>query len=120
MSKKTYLRRSSDMKQLPLPRCHNGVGNLLWTEVLNFTTEKERKLNFFHNNILKPGVSIGIHNHEHDEEYYYIMSGRGIMTLDGKEFEIGPGDITAVYPGGSHGLRNHTDSDLRIIVVSVS
>jgi len=26
----------------------------------------------------------------------------------------------AVYPGGSHGLRNHTDRDLRILVVSVS
>ncbi|MFQ5713724.1 MAG: cupin domain-containing protein [Candidatus Scalinduaceae bacterium] len=120
MSKKTYLRRSSDMKQLPLSQCHKGVGDLQWTEVINFTTDRERKLNFFHDDILKPGVSIGIHRHEHDEEYYYIISGKGIITLDGNEFEVGPGDITAVYPGGSHGLRNHTDGNLRVIVVSVT
>jgi len=108
------------MQQLPLSKCHNGVGDLQWTEVLNCSADENRKLNFFHDDILKPGVSIGIHHHENDEEYYYIISGRGIMTLDGEEFEVGPEDIAAVYPGGSHGLRNHTDYDLRIIVVSVS
>ncbi len=45
---------------------------------------------------------------------------KGIIILDGDEFEVGPGDITAVYPGGSHGLKNHTDGNLRVIVVSVS
>lgn len=120
MSKTTYLRRSSDVQQLPFPKCHNGVGDLQWTEVLKYSADENRKLNFFHDDVLKPGVSIGVHYHENEEEYYYIISGRGIMILDGEEYEVGPGDITAVYPGGSHGLRNHTNQDLRIIVVSVS
>ncbi len=116
----TFLRRSSDTQRLPLSKCHDGVGDLQWTEVLNYSADREKRLNFFHDDILKPGVSIGIHRHEDDEEYYYIISGKGIMTLDGEEFEVGPGDITAVYPGGCHCLRNHTDRDLRIIVVSMS
>jgi mannose-6-phosphate isomerase-like protein (cupin superfamily) len=120
MSKTSFLRRASDMQELPLARCHNGEGDLQWTEVLNFSDDTARRLNFFHDDILKPGVSVGIHDHRQDEEYYYIISGKGIMILDGEEFEVGPGDIAAVYPGGSHGLRNHSDHDLRILVVSVS
>ncbi len=120
MSKTSFLRRASDMQELPLARCHNGEGDLRWTEVLELSANAARRLNFFHDDILKPGVSVGIHDHHHDEEYYYIISGMGIMTLDGKEFEVGPGDTAAVYSGGSHGLRNHSDCDLRILVVSVS
>jgi len=120
MAETTFLQRSYDMQQGPLPKCHNGVGDVQWTEVLSFAGDKNRKLNFFHDDILAPGVAVGSHRHEHDEEYYYIIDGRGIMTLDGNEFEVGPGDIAAVYPGGSHGLRNHTNRDLRIIVVNVS
>ena len=120
MEKTTYIRRSLDIKELPLPKCHGGIGELLWTEVLGRETVTGKKLNFFHDNILKPGVSIGIHEHTHDEEYYYVIYGNGIMTLDDKEYEVGPGDITAVYPGGCHGLRNHEDQDLRIVVFSIS
>ena len=40
------------------------------------------------------------------------------MTLDGERFEVEAGDITAVYPGGTHGLENNSDEDLRILVVS--
>jgi ABC-type amino acid transport substrate-binding protein len=30
------------------------------------------------------------------------------------------GDITAVLPGGSHGLENRSDGDIRVIVISVA
>jgi mannose-6-phosphate isomerase-like protein (cupin superfamily) len=120
MAKTSLLKRAIGMEQLPLSRCHDGVGEVQWTEVLDFSADKARRLNFFHDDILKPGVSVGIHHHHGDEEYYYFISGSGIMTLDGEEFEVGPGDIAAVYPGGSHGLRNHTKQDLRVLVVSIS
>ncbi|MDY6836361.1 MAG: cupin domain-containing protein [Thermodesulfobacteriota bacterium] len=120
MSKTSFLKRARDMRQAPLARCHDGEGELQWTEVLDCSSDTTRRLNFFHDDVLKPGVSVGVHHHQNDEEYYYIISGKGIMTLDGEEFEVGPGDIAAVYPGGSHGLRNHADDDLRILVVSVS
>ena len=41
------------------------------------------------------------------------------MTLDGKEYDVTSGDITVVLPGGSHGLTNESDQDLRMIVISV-
>lgn len=108
------------MPRNPLPECHGGVGALDWIGVLGGDDLKGRHLNFVHDDILPPGVSIGVHRHERDEEYYYVVSGRGVMTLDGEQFEVESGDITAVYPGGAHGLENNADEDLRIIVVSVS
>lgn len=78
-----------------------------------------RALNYVHDNIILPGVSIGLHSHSHDEEYYYIISGNGIMQLDDNEFEVGPGDITGVFPGGKHSLKNSSTINMRILVFSV-
>jgi uncharacterized cupin superfamily protein len=108
------------MTRKPLPNCHDGVGALDWTSVLDDGDLAGRKLNFIHDDILPPGVSIGAHRHKHDEEYYYVLSGRGTMLLDGDQFEVSAGDITAVYPGGTHGLTNDGEANLRIIVISVS
>ena len=80
---------------------------------------KEKRLRFIHDDILPPGVTVGVHEHTGDEEYYYILSGEGVMILDGERIPVRPGDITAVYPGGSHGLENTGEGDLRMIVISV-
>ena len=77
--------------------CHGGIGAVEWTEVLSGPAVKGRRLNFLHDDTLKPGVSIGVHGHSKDEEYYYILSGHGIMILDDEEHEVGPGDIAAVF-----------------------
>ncbi len=120
MSQTTLLKQKKEMRRAPLPNCHEGTGILDWTNVLDGNELTRRHLNFFHDDVLAPGVSIGIHQHEQDEEYYYIISGKGMMTLDDQQFPVKTGDITAVYPGGVHGLENNGDEDLRIIVISVS
>jgi mannose-6-phosphate isomerase-like protein (cupin superfamily) len=64
-------------------------------------------------------VTIGVHEHKDDEEYYYVLSGNGVMTLDGTRHEVKASDVTAVFPGGRHGLENTSKDDLRVIVISV-
>jgi quercetin dioxygenase-like cupin family protein len=118
MDKTSFLKKRADMRREPLEKCHGGVGALDWTEVLDGVDLKERGLNFVHDDVLPPGVSIGSHRHTHDEEYYYIVSGKGTMTLDQERFEVSGGDMTAVYPGGVHGLENTGSEDLRMIVIS--
>ncbi|MBD3385841.1 cupin domain-containing protein [candidate division KSB1 bacterium] len=118
--KTTMIKKKTDMQREPLPECHGGKGALDWTNVLENKDLKGRRLKFWHDNILEPGVSIGVHQHKDDEEYYYIIDGEGTMTLDDKTFTVQPGDITAVYPGGYHGLENTGSEPMRIIVVSVS
>ena len=120
MKSTTLLRKADDMKQVPFAECHGGNGSLGWTDVLSGSLIEGRRLNYVHDDILKPGVTIGIHSHENDEEYYFILEGNGIMTLDNEDHQVGPGDIAAVFPGGSHALRNDSEDDMRIIVFCMS
>ena len=107
------------MHHAPLPNCHDGMGDLDFIEVLGEKETAQSSLNFMHDDILAPGVTIGEHMHHEDVEYYYILSGSGVMILDGVRHPVGPGDIAAVFPGGTHGLENTGKGDLRIIVISV-
>ena len=102
-----------------LDKCHEGIGAIHWTSVLKGNDPGGKHVQFFHDDRLPPNTSIGVHQHTTDQEYYYIVSGCGIMTLDGEVYDVTAGDITMVLPGGSHGLKNNSDQDLRIIVISV-
>ena len=119
MGQTTFYKKRKDMPRQPLENCHGGKGALDWTVVLDEDDLKQRGVDFVHDDILQPGVSIGNHLHEADEEYYYILSGKGMMTLDQQRIEVTAGDITAVYPGGVHGLENTGNEDLHILVFSV-
>jgi uncharacterized cupin superfamily protein len=118
VSQTTFHVAADAMPSGPLERCHDGVGALQCIRVLQGGAKAGRHLNFLHDDILPPGTSIGLHRHKDDEEYYYIVSGRGTMTLDGRRIPVRAGDITAVLPGGEHGLENDSDADMRIIVIS--
>jgi mannose-6-phosphate isomerase-like protein (cupin superfamily) len=41
------------------------------------------------------------------------------MTLDDREFEVGPGHVILNRPGGTHGLKNIGAEELRIVVIEV-
>ena len=118
----TYLKTRSEMAQEPLLNCHDGNGALDWIRVLDEADPvlHGSQLRFIHDDILPPGATIGVHMHTDDEEYYYILSGQGVMILDGVRHTVHAGDITAVYPGGSHGLENISRDDLRILVLCVA
>jgi mannose-6-phosphate isomerase-like protein (cupin superfamily) len=66
---------------------------------------------------LYPGSTVGIHPHSGDEEIYFIISGTGVMVVDGEERVLGPGSAVLTQSGSCHGLRNEGIDDLRIFVV---
>jgi uncharacterized cupin superfamily protein len=63
---------------------------------------------------MPPGKeSFVYHSHHHEEEWLYILSGRGMAEIDGKELEVGPGDFMAFpAPSVPHHLKNPFDQDL--------
>jgi mannose-6-phosphate isomerase-like protein (cupin superfamily) len=69
----------------------------------------------FRKRALKPGSAIGYHEQAEDE-IYYVLSGRGVMTLNGKSFEVGAGDAILTRPGSSHGLKQAGADDLVILI----
>jgi uncharacterized cupin superfamily protein len=43
---------------------------------------------------LPPGnQSFVYHSHHREEEWIYVLSGRGVAEIDGEEFEVGAGDF---------------------------
>ena len=69
----------------------------------------------FRKRALKPGAGIGYHEQKEDE-VYYVLSGKGVMTLDDKPHDIGPGTAILTRPGSSHGLKQVGSEDLVILI----
>jgi quercetin dioxygenase-like cupin family protein len=94
------------------PGPHDGGGQTIGYSFF----AKVPKLNLiFRKRALKPGAAIGYHEQKEDE-IYYVLSGRGVMTLDGKEHEVGPGTAILTRPGSSHGLKQVGPEDLVIMI----
>jgi uncharacterized cupin superfamily protein len=53
------------------------------------------------------------HSHHCEEEWMYILAGKGIAEIDGAEYEVGAGDFIAFpTPSVAHQLRNPGPEDL--------
>lgn len=53
------------------------------------------------------------HSHYREEEWIYILSGRGVAEIDGAELEVGAGDFMGFpTPSVAHHLKNTGDEDL--------
>jgi mannose-6-phosphate isomerase-like protein (cupin superfamily) len=94
------------------PGTHKGGGETIGYSF--FSKTPNLKL-VFRKRAFKPGSAIGYHL-QREDEIYYVLSGRGMMTIDGKEFEVGPGDAVLTRPGSSHGLKQIGAEDLVILI----
>jgi len=70
----------------------------------------------FRKRVLHPGAAIGYHLQKEDE-VYYVLSGTGIMQMNGTEFPVKAGDGILTRPGSSHGLKQTGKDDLALIIV---
>ncbi len=72
---------------------------------------------------LPAGTTEGAHIHPADdptdnfEEFYYVLSGRGRMTMDDETLELGPGDALLAPTGVDHGLVSLGPDPLRILLI---
>jgi mannose-6-phosphate isomerase-like protein (cupin superfamily) len=94
------------------PGTHNGGGETIG---YSFFASAPKLALVFRKRALKPGSGIGYHEQKEDE-IYYVLSGRGMMTIDGKSFEIGPGAAVLTRPGSSHGLKQIGSENLVIMI----
>jgi len=66
--------------------------------------------------IFEPGGFLALHRHE-PSEVYFILEGTGIVTLDGIDHLVKPGDCVYVPPMAEHGVRNLDIGMLRLFYV---
>ena len=82
----------------------DGEGSTKLTYLLDGSTQKNARL--FAEISLNPGCSIGYHKHDSETEYYFIVSGTGVVNDDGKEVQIKQGDSIITGNGASHSIKN--------------
>ena len=68
---------------------------------------------------LKTGCSIGEHEHINETEYYYILSGKGMVKEKDGVKEVTPGDVVITGNGESHSIANESPEDLVFVAVII-
>ncbi|MEW6130777.1 MAG: cupin domain-containing protein [Acidobacteriota bacterium] len=66
--------------------------------------------------LLPPGAAVTAHHHRELEEIYYLIEGKGLMTVGDEEREVGAGDAIYVPRGARHRLKNIGDEPIRLLV----
>jgi mannose-6-phosphate isomerase-like protein (cupin superfamily) len=94
------------------PGTHNGGGQ---TVGYSFFSKVPNLKLVFRKRAFKPGSGVGLHEQKEDE-IYYVLSGRGQMTLDGKTVDVTPGTAVLTRTGSSHSLKQVGSEDLVILI----
>jgi mannose-6-phosphate isomerase-like protein (cupin superfamily) len=66
---------------------------------------------------LPPGCAVTPHHHGELEEIYYILSGRGTMTVGDQSREVGAGDAIYVPRHHRHTLENTGSEPIKLLLV---
>ena len=67
--------------------------------------------------VLPPGSAVAPHHHRELEEIYYILSGRGRMTVGEETSDVEEGDAVYVPRNHRHTLENTGTEPIRLLVV---
>ena len=94
------------------PGTHNGGGQTIGYSFF----DKTPGMKFvFRKRTFHPGSGVGLHE-QHEDEVYYALSGKGVMTVDGRNIEMTPGTAVLTRPGSSHSLKQMGSEDLVILI----
>jgi mannose-6-phosphate isomerase-like protein (cupin superfamily) len=67
--------------------------------------------------VLLPGQAVTPHRHREIEEIYYIVEGRGVMTVGDERQEVAAGDAIYVPRHQRHTLSNTGTEPIRLLLV---
>ena len=94
------------------PGTHDGGGQTIGYSFF----DKTPGMKFvFRKRALHPGAGVGPHE-QHEDEVYYVLSGTGVMTVDGTAVDMKPGTAVLTRPGSSHSLKQVGGDDLVVLI----
>ena len=70
--------------------------------------------------VFPPGEIAHAHCHIDMTEVFFIKSGNGTITIDGKSFDLEPGMCVTVEPGELHELKNLGTTDLTVMYFGIN
>ena len=101
------------------PTIHGGSGRIATRHIWgpkDFTST----FTYLDHAILESGGSVGYHYHEALEESFFILRGRGLMTIDDRTFEVAPDSVTWQGIEQSHGIFNPHEDELEFLRIAVA
>ena len=88
-----------------------------------FSSEKIKKNNIFQTArffcdiyCVEPGQEQRGHVHGEQDKVYLVLEGQGTFQVGSENQVLGPGQGTMASAGEEHGVKNHTDQRLRVLV----
>ena len=118
MAENPHLLRSNDIKALPEVRRPHPLDAAIVRHTRSLGDATGLSTIGVHLVRLEPGDTSSVqHFHHQDEEWVYVLSGRGTTAIGDETFEVGPGDFMG-FPAGSapHNLHNPNAEDLVYLV----
>ncbi|MFN7921051.1 MAG: cupin domain-containing protein [Bryobacteraceae bacterium] len=103
----------------PVERMHGGKGAVMYRRALQpevFYTN----WSYVDHIVVPPGASVGKHRHEGVEKFYYVMNGKGRVTVNDEAASIGKWDAVPVLLGETSSVENDGSEDLELMVVAVA
>lgn len=64
---------------------------------------------------IPPGSVTHLHKHHQSEEIYYVLSGKGLMTLEDEQIDIREGDTVCIPAGTPHNVKNTGAALLKLL-----
>lgn len=61
------------------------------------------------------GFETTFHAHKRADEFFYIISGKGLVELDSTKYEIGSGSVIFVPRGKAHNLKVSNNGSMKMI-----
>lgn len=118
MSDKPTLLRSTDIQALPEERRPHPLDAMLVRHTRSLGDAAGLTTLGVHLVRLMQGdTSSVLHTHQQDEEWVYVLSGRGLARIGDAEHEVGPGDFMGFVAGSEpHNLHNPHAEDLVYLV----
>lgn len=110
------VRKSEEMKSELRTAMGGGNGSVTVMQILE-KAELKQHGRLFARNILKPGTSIGMHQHVGDYEIYYIAKGEGVFNDNGVLIPVREGDVGVIDNLQSHAIENTGDQDMEVIAI---
>ena len=88
-----------------------------------FSSEKMKKNNLFQTPrffcdiyCFEPGQEQKGHSHGEQDKVYLVLEGQGTFQVGSEKQVLGQGQGTMAPAGEEHGVKNHTDQRLKVLV----
>jgi quercetin dioxygenase-like cupin family protein len=88
-----------------------------------FNSENMKKNNMFQTPrffcdiyCFEPGQEQKGHIHGEQDKVYLVLEGKGTFQVGSEKQVLGPGQGTMAPAGEEHGVKNHTDQRLKVLV----